>query len=138
MIVPAATLLVAALAVGVLPHLGAAVESAALRFADQDAYNAAVLSGSHVSHFATVLPVQPAGVTAADVLTGIGSAVGALLLALVTLYWRRLPLLRRGFEPGTGLVRPIRQFQSGVINDYITWVVLGVACLGGVLALTLR
>jgi hypothetical protein len=47
-------------------------------------------------------------------------------------------LLRRGFEPGAGLVRPIRQFQSGVINDYITWVVLGVACLGGVLALALR
>jgi multicomponent Na+:H+ antiporter subunit D len=138
MILPAATLLTAALAIGALPHLGAAVESAALRFADQDAYNAAVLSGSHVSHFATAFPVQPAGVTAADVLTGIGSAVGAVLLALAALYWRRLPLLRRGFEPGTGLVRPIRQFQSGVINDYITWVVVGVACLGGVLALTLR
>ncbi len=81
---------------------------------------------------------EPARVTAAGLLTGAGSAVGAVLLALAALYWRRLPLLRRGFEPGAGLVRPIRQFQSGVINDYITWVVLGVACLGGVLALALR
>ena len=29
-----------------------------------------------------------------------------------------------GFEPGTGLVRPIRRFQSGVINDYVTWIVV--------------
>jgi multicomponent Na+:H+ antiporter subunit D len=138
MIGPAAILLTAALAVGILPHLGPAVESAALRFADQGAYNAAVLSGSHVSHLAAAFPVQPAGVTAAGLLTGAASAIGAALLALAALYWRRLPLLRHGFEPGAGLVRPIRQFQSGVINDYITWVVLGVACLGGVLALALR
>jgi hypothetical protein len=138
MILPAAILLAAALAAGVLPHLGPAMESAALRFADQSAYNAAVLSGSHVSHFAAPFSAQPARVTAAGLLTGAGSAVGAVLLALAALYRRRLPLLRRGFEPGAGLVRPIRQFQSGVINDYITWVVLGVACLGGVLALALR
>jgi len=28
-----------------------------------------------------------------------------------------------------------RRFQSGVVNDYVTWIVLGLACLGGVLAL---
>jgi multicomponent Na+:H+ antiporter subunit D len=138
MIAPAAILVVAALVVGVLPRLGRAVESAALRFQDQDAYNAAVLSGSHVSHFAAPFAAEPSGVTAAAVLTGVGSAVGAVLLAFAALYWRRLPLLRRGFEPGTGLVRPIRGLQSGVINDYITWVVLGLACLGGALVLAVR
>jgi multicomponent Na+:H+ antiporter subunit D len=138
MILPAAILLTAALAVGVLPRLGPAVESAALRFADQSAYDATVLSGSRVSHFAAPFAAEPARVTAAGLLTGAGSAAGAVLLALAALYWRRLPVLRRGFEPGAGLVRPIRQFQSGVINDYITWVVLGVACLGGVLALAVR
>jgi multicomponent Na+:H+ antiporter subunit D len=138
MILPAAILLAAGLAAGVLPHLGPTLESAALRFTDQNAYSAAVLSGSHVSHFAAPFPVQPARVTAAGLLTGAGSAIGAVLLASAALYWRRLPVLRHGFEPGAGLVRPIRQFQSGVINDYITWVVLGVACLGGVLALALR
>jgi multicomponent Na+:H+ antiporter subunit D len=138
MIVPAAVLVIAALVVGVLPHLGPAVEAAARRFGDQSAYNAAVLSGSHVRHFAAPFAAEPAGVTAADVLTGAGSAAGAVILALAALYWRRLPGLRRGFEPGAGLAEPITWFQSGVINDYITWLVLGLACLGGALALAIR
>ena len=85
MILPAAILLAAALVVGVLPHLGPAMESAALRFADQSAYNAAVLSGSHVGHFAAPVAAEPARVTAAGLLTGAGSAVGAVLLALAAL-----------------------------------------------------
>jgi multisubunit Na+/H+ antiporter MnhB subunit len=51
---------------------------------------------------------------------------------------RRLPLLRRGYEPGTGLTTVTRRFQSGIINDYITWLVTGVAALGGILALIIR
>jgi hypothetical protein len=39
---------------------------------------------------------------------------------------------------GTGLVRPIRRFQSGVVNDYVTWIVIGVACVGGTLAFSIR
>ena len=49
-----------------------------------------------------------------------------------------LPLLRRGYEPGAGLTTPIQRFQSGVVNDYVTWVVLGLAVIGGVLALIIR
>ncbi len=52
--------------------------------------------------------------------------------------WRRLPLLRRGFEPGAGLTAPLQRFQSGVVNDYVTWIVLGLAAIGGVLALIIR
>jgi len=73
-----------------------------------------------------------------DLLTGAGSVIGALVLAFLALYWRRLPVLRRGYEPGAGLTRPIRRFQSGVLNDYVTWIVLGLACLGGVLVLIVR
>jgi hypothetical protein len=60
------------------------------------------------------------------------------LLALAALYWRRLPLLRRGFEPGAGLTVAVQRVQSGVINDYVTWIVAGLACIGGVLALIVR
>jgi hypothetical protein len=81
---------------------------------------------------------EPAGITVSDVLTGTGSTIGALLLAFLALYWRRLPLLRRGYEPGAGLTAPIQRFQSGVVNDYVTWIVLGLAVIGGVLALILR
>ena len=138
MIGPPALLVAAAFAAGLVPRLGPAVEAAALRFADQRAYNAAVLFGRHVAHPVSVYPAQAAGVTAAALLTGAGTAAGALALALVALYWRRLPVLRRGFEPGAGLVRPVRRLQSGVVSDYVTWIVVGVACLGGVLALTIR
>ena len=77
-------------------------------------------------------------ITLASVITGLGSVAGSLVLAFLALYWRRLPVLRRGFEPGTGLVRPILGFQSGIVNDYVTWIVVGIACIGGALALAIR
>jgi len=138
MIVPPAVLVAGAVVTGLLPHLGPVIEAAAVRFQDQPGYDATVLSGTHVLHPAALYPAERAGITAADLITGLASAAGGLLLAWLALYWRRLPVLRRGFEPGTGLVQPIRRFQSGVVNDYVTWIVLGVACLGGALAFSIR
>jgi multicomponent Na+:H+ antiporter subunit D len=138
MIIPAAVLALAGLAVGLLPRLGPAVQAAAIRFQDEAAYNATVLSGAHVAHPIAPSAPEPTGITWADLASGLGSAAGALILAFLAFYWRRLPLLRRGLEPGTGLVRPIRRFQSGVVNDYVTWIVIGVACVGGTLAFAIR
>jgi len=139
MIVPAIALVVTGLVIGLLlSHVGAAVQAAAVRFQDQAAYNATVLSGAHVAHPAAIFPPEPTAITTEDLVTGLSSVAGALLLAFLALYWRRLPLLRRGFEPGAGLDRPIRRFQSGVINDYVTWIVIGVACVGGTLAFSIR
>ncbi len=138
MIIPPAVLVAAAFAVGLLPRLGAVAETAAVRFQDQAAYNTVVLSGTRAAHTAAPYPAEPAGVTVTDVVIGLVTAAGAVLLAFLALYWRRLPLLRRGFEPGTGLVRPLRRFQSGVVNDYVTWIVIGIACLGGALAFSIR
>jgi multicomponent Na+:H+ antiporter subunit D len=138
MIVPAAVLVVAAIGLVFVPHLGPAVEAGAVRFEDQAAYNATVLSGARVAHPAAIAPTEGTGITVADVSTGVGSTLGALVLAFLALYWRRLPVLRRGFEPGRGLTRPIDRFQSGVVNDYVTWIVIGLACLGGALAFSIR
>jgi multicomponent Na+:H+ antiporter subunit D len=138
MILPAAALAAAAVALLFVAHLGGAVQSAAVRFEDQAAYNATVLSGAHVARPSAPAAAGTAGVTLAALLTGAGSAVGGLLLALAGLYWRRLPLLRRGFEPGRGWAGPIDRFQSGVVNDYVTWIVVGVACVGGALAFAIR
>ena len=138
MIVPAAMLVLGALIAGLLPRLGSATEAAAVRFTDQAGYNAAVLSGSAVAHPAGLFTAEAARITPASLLTGSGSALGALLLAFLALYWRRLPLLRRGHDPGAGLVSPIRRFQSGVVNDYVTWIVVGVACPGAILACAIR
>jgi multicomponent Na+:H+ antiporter subunit D len=138
MLVPAALLVVGAVVITLLPHLGPGVQSAAVRFQDQAAYDRTVLSGAHIAHPVAVSGAESTGITVADVVTGTASAAGGLVLAFLALYWRRLPLLRRGFEPGTGLVQPIRRFQSGVINDYVTWIVIGLACVGGSLALSIR
>jgi multicomponent Na+:H+ antiporter subunit D len=138
MIIPPAVLVAAAAVIGLLPGLGSVVEAAAVRFQDQRAYNATVLHGARVAHVTAPYAAGPAGVTVTDLVIGLGTAAGAVFLAFLALYWRRLPLLRRGFEPGTGLVRPLRRFQSGVVNDYVTWIVIGVACLGGALAFSIR
>jgi multicomponent Na+:H+ antiporter subunit D len=140
MIVPAAVLVLAALAVGLIPHLGHAVEDAAVRFQDQSAYNATVLSGAHVTHPRAPHPAEPAGVTLASVVIAIGSVAGSVLLALLALYAGRLPLplpLRRR-EPAAVLVHSARTLQSGVVNDYVTWLVVGLACIGVALALAIR
>ncbi len=138
MIVPPAVLVAAAAVIGLLPRLGSVVQAAAVRFQDQPGYNATVLHVAGVAHAAAPYAAGPAGVTVTGLATGLGTAAGAVFLAFLALYWRRLPLLRRGFEPGTGLVRPLRRFQSGVVNDYVTWVVIGLACLGGALAFSIR
>jgi hypothetical protein len=131
-------LVAGAIVTGLVTRLGPVVQAAAIRFQDQAGYNATVLAGAHVTRPVAIAAPENAGITLSSVLTGTGSAAGALILAFLALYWRRLPLLRRGFEPGTGLTEPIQRFQSGVVNDYVAWMVLGLACIGGTLVLVMR
>ena len=141
MLVPAAALTALGLAAGIAamaPKVATGLEAAAARFQDQPGYIATVLSGARVTRAMPLYPVSPADVTVASVVTALCSVLGAAALALAALYWRRLPLLRRGYEPSAGLTVPIRRFQSGVINDYITWLIAGVATLGGLLAIVIR
>jgi multicomponent Na+:H+ antiporter subunit D len=141
MLVPPCVLVALGVAAGIAamtPRWAAALESAATRFEDQRAYASLVLNGVRTAHPAALYPQAPATATAASLITALCSVAGAVLLALIALYWRRLPLLRRGYQPGTGLTAATRRFQSGVINDYITWLVTGVAALGGILALIVR
>jgi multicomponent Na+:H+ antiporter subunit D len=141
MLVPPCVLVALGVAAGIAamtPRWAAALESAATRFEDQRAYASLVLNGVRTAHPVALYPQAPATVTAASLITALCSVAGAVLLALAALYWRRLPLLRRGYEPAPGLAAATRRFQSGVINDYITWLVTGVAALGGILALIIR
>jgi multicomponent Na+:H+ antiporter subunit D len=141
MLVPLCVLVALGMAAGIaamIPRWAAAVESAAVRFQDQPAYASLVLNGVHTAHPTALFPSAPPDVTAASVIVALCSVVGSVLLALTALYWRRLPVLRKGHEPGRGLENAVRSFQSGVINDYITWLITGVAALGGILALIIR
>jgi multicomponent Na+:H+ antiporter subunit D len=141
MLIPPAVLVALAAAAGIagmVPRFAAGLLSAATRFEDQSAYEATVLRGVRVTHAVALYPAGTAGVTVSSVVLALCSALGAVLLALAALYWRRLPVPRRGLEPGAGLNSLVEGFQSGVINDYVTWLVVGLACLGGVLALIIR
>jgi multicomponent Na+:H+ antiporter subunit D len=141
MLAPPLILTAAAVVLGLLPQLGTFVQGAAVRLQDQAGYAATVLSGARVAHPVAPEPPEETEVSAADLATGAGSAAGAVLLAGVALYRRRLPLLRqrRGPRPGSpALARASRVVQSGVVNDYVAWAVLGLAVLGGTLALAVR
>jgi multicomponent Na+:H+ antiporter subunit D len=137
MIGPAAVLVGAAIAVGVLGWygLGAAVEAGAVRFQDQAGYIATVLGGSHVSHPVAPYPAASADVTVTAVATGLATTAGAVAIALLALYRRRLRLRVRLGDRAVALAEG---FQSGVVNDYVTWLVVGMASLGGVLVLIIR
>lgn len=122
MIVPLALLVAAGLAAGIVamdPRAAGALLSAAARFQAQ-------------------APARPADVTVSSVVTGLVSAAGAVVIGLAGLYWRRIPVLRSLSEPGDRGQGLADRFQSGVINDYITWTIAGLACLGGVLAAIIR
>ncbi len=138
MLLPPCVLAVAGLAAGIAaltPRFAGALESAAVRFEDQQAYASLVLDGRPTIHPVALYPAVPADVTAASVITALCSVAGAIALALAALYWRRLPVR---LPAAPALTSISRAFQSGVINDYITWLITGIAALGGILALIVR
>lgn len=138
MYLPALALLVAAFVLGVLPGLGHRTEVAAAQFQNQSAYTAAVL-GVHTAQ-GHVAPLEPADPTVSSVLTGLGSAAGAVAFALLALFRRRLPAVLR--QTVGSLVAPViaalRAIQSGHVGDYVAWLTVGVAAFGAACAAVLR
>ncbi|HEY2601071.1 MAG TPA: proton-conducting transporter membrane subunit [Thermoleophilaceae bacterium] len=124
--VPAAVLVAAALALGLMPGLEHAALRAATAFVDRQGYAAAVLRGApapapHVS--------GPPAASALDYLYALLSVLGALGLAAFALM---RPL--RSLGPG---VTALRRLHSGRVGDYVAWLTLGVAAFGGLFAVTL-
>jgi multicomponent Na+:H+ antiporter subunit D len=72
------------------------------------------------------------GLGAASNADGLVAAVGAVGLALFTLRRRRVSEL-----PGLP-VAALKGVHSGVVGDYVAWLVAGVAAVGGLFALLLR
>ena len=127
MLIPACALTAAGLAVTFVTPLRGEVMSAAARFTGQPAYNAAVLGHARV----TIPAVSVPGITGLDTGLSFASAAGAVFLALAALYRRRLgiPQIRTS---------ALARVQTGLVADYITWTVLGLAVLGLVFAAALR
>ena len=134
-----ATLLVLGLLASVAPGLGQRVEQGAGRARDRIAYVDRVLRGR-------VLPAPPRPpvaiepTTTESVLYGAGAAAIAVGLALVGLYRRRLPELvlvplRTVLGPPLAV---LRLAHSGVVGDYVAWITVGTAVVGGVWAVLLH
>jgi multicomponent Na+:H+ antiporter subunit D len=134
----AAVALALGLVVSVVPGLERRTEEAAKRFVDRKALEAQVLHGAEPAappRLAHDIP-PPSG---ASVAYGMGAAVLALAVAAFGLWRGRLPFsLRRpawrALGPPIGVIRAA---HSGIVGDYVLWIVAGTALMGAVWAFTL-
>ena len=129
MVGPAIAMTAAAAVVALVPGVVHAIEHAAGQFRDTAGYRAAVLHG-HVAF----PEIKPSPLTAADFLYGSASTLGALLVAWLGLFGYRLGTLP---ARTTAPIGALRDLHSGHVGDYITWLTVGLATIGGVCALTL-
>jgi multicomponent Na+:H+ antiporter subunit D len=135
----ALTAVILGVAISVVPGLGQRAEYAADRFRDRAGYAARVLRNRPVASPQS-LPVTIRHTSLESVLYGAVATVFALGLAGLGLYRRRLPHTVAA-AAGRALTPPIqvlRSLHSGVVGDYVTWVAVGTAVLGGVFAVLLH
>ncbi len=132
MIAAPVLLLIGGLAVGLSSGLREGIDRAAARMADRASYVAEVF-GAH----AGAVPVPHAPVVTLDVLLAVATVIGALATAAWALAgapaWRALERAERRFTAGIVL---LRRLHSGCVNDYIAWLVFGLAVIGGAIALS--
>ena len=134
----AAVALVLGLAASVVPGLERRAEAAAHRFVDRAAYAAQVLHGSEPAPSVRE-PYDVPSATAASVAYGAGSVALALAVAAFGLWRARLPVgvrsvASRALGPP---VDAVRAAHSGIVGDYLLWIVAGTVLIGGVWAFTL-
>jgi hypothetical protein len=134
-------LLAGALAVGMAPGLAGGVEAAAERFTDRSGYAATVLQGATgpgeaatTSEHAPGSLIVPAALAALSALLGLALALGTLLPGRLPTGWLTLALGR----VWTPTVTLLRTLHSGNIGDSVTWLVVGMAGFGTLLALVAR
>jgi multicomponent Na+:H+ antiporter subunit D len=139
MLLPAAGLLLTALALGVVPGLTERAQAAAVRFASPAGYASAVLGLVPPGRMEGPLLVRPE--------THLSGAVPPALLTVALAVTLAAVPLRRGHAPGRrgvalrGLLRAtlaLRRLHSGQVGDSITWLVVGTASLGALFAVLLR
>ncbi len=124
-----AVLLLAAIAIGLIPGAVPGIERAAAHFHDHLAYVRWVLQDRPPA-FARVATSH---LETFDYLYGAGAVCGALGFAALGLFGQPLrPRVPRFvLEPVGAAVTGLRQLHSGHIGDYIAWWTAGTALLGG-------
>ncbi|HEX5402909.1 MAG TPA: complex I subunit 5 family protein [Pseudonocardiaceae bacterium] len=125
-------LLVAGLAVGLVPGIATAAGPAAAMFVDQRSYVDAALHGSGQ------LPISVPDThwTTSAIVSGVLAALLAVLVAVIGLYSRQLPeLVRRPIGRLRPVLTGLHRVHSGHVGDYAAWLVFGAAVLAGLVVL---
>jgi multicomponent Na+:H+ antiporter subunit D len=133
-----ASLVVLGLLLSIVPGLQDRSDAGARRFVDRHAYIERVLHGKvRVHRGSPAVVLHAAGPT--SIAYGLGGLILAVGLAWFGLHRQRAPGRLRE-AAGRALGPPISALKgvhSGVVGDYVAWVTVGTAVLGGVWALTL-
>jgi multicomponent Na+:H+ antiporter subunit D len=124
------------LSVSLLPGIGQRLDDAARRFLDRSRYSAEVLHGVRAFP-ARHLPYALEHSSLETVLLATGSTLLAVGIAAAGVWEARSRRVRplAAVEPA---VVALKRLHSGVVGDYVAWLTVGVAVVGGVWALTLR
>lgn len=135
----ALTAVVLGFAVSLVPGLGQRAEYAADRFQDTSGYAARVLRGRAMTPPPS-LPLSIRHTSLESLLYGGSATLVAVCLGLVGLYRRRLPRAVSAAAERTVAppVRILHGLHSGIVGDYVTWVVVGTAVTGAAWALLLH
>jgi multicomponent Na+:H+ antiporter subunit D len=133
---PQVALLVFGLGIALVPGLADHVQGAAAQLQDRSAYAAAVLHGRPI---AAAAPVHAASLSVLDWIYGTLSLTGALALAAMALRRGRVrdAVPARLGHSGDRALHVLRSLHSGHVGDYVTWLVVGTAALGGLFAVSL-
>ncbi len=126
MYLPAALLIIMGVLVGLAPRLTGAAESAAIHMQDRVAYAQRVLD--LLTPYPPTVHDQPA--TGADIRRALLTVIGAGCLAALSLGSARARRVLRRSQFMVSAVGGLRHLHSGIIPDYVTWLVFGVAAFG--------
>jgi multicomponent Na+:H+ antiporter subunit D len=139
MLTVAAALVALGIVASVVPGLEDRTEHAADRFRDRHAYVERVLHGK-LEPAGPPGPIVLRAATTRSLLFAAAAAIVTLTGVLFGLYRHRLPAVVR-VVGGRMLGRPLdvlRAAHTGVAGDYVMWLTVGTAVVGGVWAITLR
>lgn len=132
MIVAPIVLLAGGMLIGLWSGLHDGIAAAAADMTDRAAYVADVLG----THAPITVHTRHARVVALDFLLAATTVIGALVVAGFALVgapsWRALARAERTL---TGSMVLLRRLHSGCVNDYIAWLVVGLAVIGAALVL---
>ncbi|HEU5400213.1 MAG TPA: complex I subunit 5 family protein [Terriglobales bacterium] len=131
--IPAACMVLLGISTIFIPHIRESADASARLFTNQSAYEAMVIDGSAVE----VPRLRTAPPESESMLRGILAVFVIAVIAFATVFRRKNPLgsALHGAERGVPF---LRAWQSGHPGDYVTWITVGTAVLGGCFVLLLR